>query len=57
MLAHLPMGDADGSFGQQLRQHFLGVADGIDVIVQKVHLSATFEFSQHRFTDQRFGKA
>ena len=54
-LAHLPVGNAYSRFRQQPRQFFLNIGDGVDVVVQEIHLAATLQFSQHRFADQRLG--
>src|SRR5258706_1342995 len=49
---HLAVCDTDARLRQQLREAFLHVTDGIDLVVQEVHLAAAFQFTQCGFTDE-----
>ena len=50
-LGHLPMGDDDARFGQQLDQLLAPVLDRVDLVVQEIDLPAALQLAQHRFTD------
>ena len=45
------MGHGNACFGQNLFELLLAVFDGLDLVVQKVALTAALEFAQHRLAD------
>src|SRR5690606_17756547 len=51
-LAHLAVRDANTGFGDETRERFLLAPDGVDVVVQEIHLAAAFELAQQRLPDQ-----
>ncbi len=55
-LAHLPVRHRDPRLGQQLRQALAHALDGVDLVVQEVHLAAALELAQHRLADQPLGE-
>ena len=52
--AQLAVGDGDFGFGHQLAQTLKHVFDGIDFIVQEIHLAATLELAHNRFAHRGF---
>ncbi len=46
---HLPVRDGDARFGHQFFQPGAPVLDGVDFVVQEIHLSAALEFAQQGF--------
>ena len=56
-LFHLAVADDDACFGQQFFELAAHVLDGVDFVVQEIHLSAAFEFAQQRFADDAVGEA
>jgi hypothetical protein len=51
-LGELAVADDDACFGQQLLEVVAHVVDGVDLVVQEVHLAATLELAQHRLANQ-----
>ena len=50
-----PCATAMRAFGQQLLQPFAHALDGVDLVVQEVHLAAAAQLAQHRLADQALG--
>jgi hypothetical protein len=50
-LGQLAVADHDARLGHQLLQVVLHVLDGLDLVVQEVHLAAALELAQHRLAD------
>ena len=46
------MADDDARLGQQFFERVAHGLDGVDLVVQEVHLAAALEFAQHRLADQ-----
>ena len=55
--AHLAVRHADARFRQQRLQLLQHVVDGVDFVVQEVHLPAALEFAQHGFADDALAEA
>ena len=53
---HLAVADDDTRFRHQLFQLLAHVLDGVDLVVQEVHLAAALQFAQHGFADDPIGK-
>ena len=51
-LRHLTVGDSNRCFGNEFAESFSDCSDVFDTIVNKVHLSATFYFTQERLANQ-----
>ena len=56
-LAHLAVCHADARLRQQRLQLLQHVVDGVDFVVQEVHLPAALEFAQHGFADDALAEA
>jgi hypothetical protein len=55
-LVHLAVADHDARFGHQFFQLFPHVLDGVDLVVQEIHLAAALQFAQHGFADDAVGE-
>ena len=56
-LGQLAVADHDARLGQQLGERLAHVLDGVDFVVQKVHLPAALELAQHRLADDALAPA
>lgn len=50
-LGHLAVGHGDTGLGKNLFELLAPVLDGLDLVVQEVHLPAALQFAQHGFAD------
>ena len=55
-LIHLAVADNDACFRHQLFQLLAHVVDGVDLVVQEIHLPAALQFAQHGFADDAVGE-